>query len=137
MAFDFSTLNWLAVLAGFVAGQVVSTIWFVVIFGDPWAKAYGAVDKKQHTKEVPPYTYGVGMLCTFALTVSIALLQGALSVTTIGGAIQLGVFLSVGFCIATLVPGQAFLRRWSVAVLAGGSQVAMILTISVVLALLG
>lgn len=136
MELDFAALNWLAILAGVVAGQAVSTIWFVVLFGDPWAAEYGAKDKKQHTKEVPPYTYAVGVACTFALTVSIALLQRALSVSTIGAALGLAVFVSVGFCIATGVPGQAFLRRWKVAQLAFGSQTAMILVISVVLVVL-
>lgn len=137
MGLDFSALNWLAVLAAFIAGQAVSTIWFVVIFGEPWARAYGAKDKKQHTKEVPPYTYAVGMLCTLALTIAIAMLQGAFAVTTTGAAIKLGAFISVGFCIAMIVPGQAFLRRWNVAALAGGSQVAMIFAISIVLVLVG
>lgn len=136
MAIDVASLGWVGILVGVLAGQLVSTIWFVVLFGEPWAREYGAADKAQHTKEVPPYTYGVGLVCTLALTVSIALLQQALSITTVGGAIQLGLLLSVGLCIATLLPGQAFLRRYRVALIAGGSQVAMILTISVVVLLL-
>lgn len=137
MNIDVSALNWIAILAGIVAGQVVSTIWFVVLFGEPWAREYGAKDKKQHTKEVPPYTYGVGVLCTSALVISIALAQAAFGVAGIGDALTLAAFISVGFCIATGVPGQAFLRRWGVAVLAFGSQTAMIFVISVVLVVLG
>lgn len=136
MELDFSALNWVAILVAVIAGQVVSTVWFVVLFGDPWARAYGAKDKKQHTSEVPGYTYAVGLLCTAALVLTIALLQAALSVSDVGAALKLGVVLALGLCIATLVPGQAFLRRWSVAALAGGSQVAMILVISVILVVL-
>ncbi len=135
MELDFGALNWLGILLGVITGQVVSTIWFVVLFGEPWAREYGAVSKQQHTKEVPPYTYGVGLLCVVILVISLALLQQALGVSTIGGALKLGVFVSVGFCIATGVPGQAFLRRWRVALIAYGSQTAMILAISTVLAL--
>lgn len=137
MELDLTALNWLAILIAVIAGQVVSTIWFVILFGEPWARAYGAKDKKQHTKEVPGYTYAVGVLCTAALVIAIAVLQNALAVKTLGSALQLGLFLSVGFCIATGVPGQAFLRRWNVAVIAYGSQVAMILVISTVLVLFG
>ena len=133
MELDVSALNWVAVLVAVIAGQVVSTVWFVVLVGDPWARAYGAKDKKQHTSEVPGYTYGVGVLCTATLVITIALLQAALKVTDVGAALKLGVLLALGLCLATIIPGQAFLRRWSVASLAGGSQVAMILVISVVL----
>ncbi|MEM9458157.1 MAG: DUF1761 domain-containing protein [Myxococcota bacterium] len=137
MELDFTALSWVAIAVGIIAGQVVSTIWFVVLFGEPWAREYGAKSKKQHTQEVPPYTYGVGLVCTAALVVSIALLQHALRIQTVGAAIQLAIFLSVGLCVATGVPGQAFLRRWRVALIACGSQVAMILVISTVLVLLG
>lgn len=137
MEIEFAALNWWGVLVGVIAGQVVSTIWFVVLFGEPWAREYGASSKQEHTKEVPPYTYGVGLLCTVLLVLSLALLQKALAITTVAGALHLGIFVSVGFCIATGVPGQAFLRRWRVALIAYGSQTAMILVISTVLALFG
>ena len=50
MELSFSEINWLAVGASFVAAQVLSTVWFTVLFGDPWAKEYGAADRKQHKK---------------------------------------------------------------------------------------
>ncbi len=133
MELDFAALDWLGILLGVVVGQAVSTVWFVVLFGEPWAREYGAASKQQHTKEVPPYTYAVGMVCTLLLVLALALLQQALSVNTLGGALGLAAFVSVGFCIATGVPGQAFLRRWRVATIAYGSQVAMIVAISAVL----
>lgn len=137
MDIDIAALPWIAIVAAVIVGQVVSTIWFVALFGDPWAREYGAKDKKEHTKDVPGYVYAVGLACTFALVLAIALLQQALAVTSLGAALELAVLLSVGLCVATLVPGQAFLRRWRVALLASGSQVAMILAISAVLVLLG
>ena len=133
MELSFSEINWLAVLVSVIAGQVISTVWFTVLFGDPWAREYGAADRKQHTKEVPGYTYGVQALCTVALVISLALLQRWLGVDSIGDALMLGGFVSVGLCIATGLPGQAFLKRWRVAGLALGSQVAMILAISLIL----
>lgn len=128
-------LNWAAVAASVIAAQIISTIWFVVLFGEPWAKEYGVSGKQQHTKEIPPYTYGVQLLCTIALVLSLALLHQAFGVSSILGALQVGVFVSIGFCIATGLPGQAFLKRWRVAAIALGSQVAMIIGISLVLGL--
>lgn len=126
-------LNWTAVVVSVIVAQIISTIWFTALFGEPWAKEYGASSKQQHTKEIPAYTYGVQLLCTLALVLSLALLQQALGVDSVVGALQLGVLVAIGFCIATGLPGQAFLKRWRVATIALGSQVAMIVGISLIL----
>jgi len=135
MELTVSGINWWAVAASIVVGQVISTVWFVVLFGEPWAREYGAEDKRQHTKEVPGYTYGVQVACTIALTVSLAVLHRGLGVESIGDALLVGALVAVGFCVATGLPGQAFLKRWRVAAIAYGCQVAMILGISTVLGL--
>ena len=132
---NFSEFNWLAIVASIVAGQIISTVWFVVLFGDPWAKEYGVSDKKEHASQIPPYTYAVGLLCTTLLVFSIAALQQWLGVDSLGGALTLGCFVAVGLAAATSLPGYAFLKRWSAFGLAIGSQVAMILGISIILAL--
>lgn len=135
MPLDFTSFNWLAILASVVAGQAISTLWFTVLFGEPWAVEYGAAGRQQHTKEVPGYTYVVGLLCTTTLVLSLAALQQALSIDAVGSALGLGLFVAVGFSMATGLPGLAFLKRWRTAVLIFGSQTVMILAISVILAL--
>lgn len=135
MELPLSDINWLAVLASVVAGQVISTVWFVVLFGEPWAHEYGAADKKQHTQEIPGYTYGVQVLCTVALVLSLAVLHRWLAVDSVGQALGLAALVSVGLCVATGLPGQAFLKRWRAAAIALGSQVAMIFGISLILGL--
>lgn len=135
MDINFSELNWLAIGASIIAGQVISTIWFVILLGEPWAKEYGASSKKEHTKEIPMYTYAVALLCTTFLVISIAILQQLLSVSSLSEAVTSGLYIAIGFSLATSLPGYAFLKRWSAFWLAMGSQVAMILGISVILAL--
>ena len=135
MAFDLSSFNWLAILASVVAGQVISTTWFAALFGEPWAAEYGAESRQEHTKDVPLYTYGVGLVCTIFLVLSLAALQQALAIESVSGALGLGLFVAVGFCIATGLPGHAFLKRWRAAFLIYGSQTVMILAISLILAL--
>lgn len=135
MELNFATINWLAVGASIIVGQIFLTVWFTVLFGTPWAKAYGAVDKQQHTKEIPGYTYGIGLLCTALLTLGIALLQSTLSIDTLGASISFGLFIAICFCIATMLPGYAFLKRWDAFFLAVGSQVSVILIISIILAI--
>ena len=133
MALDFSGINWLAVLASIVAGQVISTLWFTVIFGEPWAKEYGAPSRREHTKEVPGYTYGVQALCTVVTVLGLALLQRWLSVESVGAALGSGLFVAIAFVAVNILPGQAFLKRWRVAALTAGCQSTMILAISLIL----
>lgn len=130
----FDSINWLAILACVVVGQVFLTIWFVAIFGEPWAKAYGAADKKQHTKEIPGYTYGIGALCVFLLSVGLAALQSGLQVAGAVDGLVTGGTIALCFCISTAVPGYAFLKRWNAGVLAIGSQSVLILILSTILA---
>lgn len=135
MEISLSDFNWGAVVVSVIAGQIISTLWFTALFGEPWAREYGAADRKQHTKEVPGYTYGVQALCTVILVLTLAALQQWLAVDSASEALTLGVLVAIGFAVATGLPGQAFLRRWRVAAIACGSQVAMILGISLILGL--
>lgn len=135
MDLNFGAINWLAVGASVVIGQIFLTVWFTALFGKPWAKEYGVNDAKQHTKEIPSYTYGIGLICTFLLTLGIALLQSTLSIETLGEGISLGLFIAIFFCIATMLPGYAFLKRWNAFFLAVGSQTVVILIISTILAI--
>ena len=44
-----------------------------------------------------------------------------------------GLLVAVGFCLATMLPGQVFLDRWTVFLIAGGSQTVMIVVITAIL----
>jgi hypothetical protein len=134
MTLDLAGLNWLAILACIVAGQIVLTVWFAVIFADPWAKAYGVADKAQHTAEVPKYTYGIGLVCMALLTLGLAIFQKNLGITGVSDGLSSGLFVAVMFCVATVLPGYAFLRRWSAFILAISAQIVVILVLSVILA---
>lgn len=134
MQIDISGLNWVAILVSVIIGQVFLTVWFAVIFADSWAKAYGDADKAQHTREIPGYTYAVGLACMILLTIGLALLQQGLGVTTLGAGLGSGFMVALCFCTATALPGYAFLRKWNAAMLAIGSQVVLILILSTILA---
>ena len=124
-----------AILACVGVGQVFLTLWFVVLFGEPWARVYGAADRKQHTREIPGYTYAIGAACVLLLAVGLATLQVGFGVQTVAGAVGLGLFVAVVFAVATALPGYAFLKRWRAFALAVGSQASLIVVLSLVLAL--
>lgn len=134
MAFEFGDLNWLAILVSVVVGQVVLTVWFAVLFADPWARAYGAADKAEHTKAIPPYTYGIGLVCMLLLTLGLALFQKNIGVESFGAGLSSGIFVALFFALATALPGYAFLKKLDAAAIAIGSQSVVIVIVSCILA---
>lgn len=132
-----AAIHWPAIGACVVAGQIILTLWFVVLFGGPWAKAYGGegMTKAQHTKEVPGYTYALGAACVFLLSVGVSVLQSALGVSDVAGAMQLALFLAVAIFVAMAMPAYAFLRRWSAWLIGAGSQIVLICVVSTILVL--
>ncbi|MCR9137957.1 MAG: DUF1761 domain-containing protein [Alphaproteobacteria bacterium] len=135
MDLDFGNLNWLAILLSVVIGQVVLTVWFAVLFAEPWARAYGAADKAEHTKDIPAYTYGIGVACMVLLTVGLALFQQSVGVQSFGGGLATGIFVALFFALATALPGYAFLKKLDAAAIAIGSQCVVILIVSCILAI--
>ena len=134
MLAHIGNLNWLAVLLAVIVGQVFLTVWFAVIFADPWAKAYGAKDKAEHTAAIPPWTYGIGLICMILLVIGIGVIQRAAGISGFGGGLEAGIVLGICFALATALPGYAFLARYGAAKIAIGSQVCLIILLSVILA---
>ena len=137
MDVSFSEINWIAVAAAVVAGQVLLTLWFTLLFGEPWARAYGAKNRADHTKEVPGSVYGIGLICMVALTLATSLLHQAAGVKGVGDGLIFGVIAAVGYGIAMVLPGYGFLRKSDAGIIAAGSQAAAILVVSLVLSAIG
>ncbi len=134
MELSLSGLNWIAILACVVLGQVFLTLWFTAHLGEHWAKAYGAANRAQHTKEVPVCTYAIQLGCMVLPAMGLAMLQRVLGIAGFGADLQIGLLVALSFALATALPGYAFLRRWDAGKLAISSQFALILILSVILA---
>jgi len=134
MNFDLVSLNWLAIGVCLVVGQVFLSVWFIVIFGTPWAKEYGVQDKKQHTKEIPGYTYGIQAFCTLMLILGLAIMQSIIGVESLPEGLLFGLFVAFFYVIATSFPGYIFLKRTNAFLMAIGSQAILILILSSILA---
>ena len=135
MHFDLGSINWLAVGASVVAGQLISTLWFIALFGEAWAHEYGARSRQEHTAAIPGYTYAVQIICTATQALALAVLVGWLGASSIGEALALAAFVAIGFCVTNGLPGQAFLKRWRVAAIAYGCQSTMIVAMTLILSL--
>ncbi len=135
MELNLSSINWYAVGACLVFGQIFLSLWFIVLFGTSWAKEYGVADSRQHTKEIPGYTYGIQALCTLLLIIGMAVMQGALSIDTFSEGLWFGFLVVLFFSWASALPGYIFLKRWKAFFLSMGSQAVIILVISSILAI--
>ena len=133
----FSDLNWIAIIVAIVVGQVLLTLWFTVLIGVPWAKAYGAENRAEHTKDVPGSAYGVGLACMIALVLVTALLHQAAQVSGLSGGLIFGLIAAAGYGVATVLPGYGFLLKSGAGRIAAGSQAAAILVVSLVLSAFG
>ena len=134
MNFDLVSLNWLAVGTCLVLGQVFLSVWFIVIFGTPWAREYGVQTKKEHTQAIPGYTYAVQAFCTLCLILGIAIMQSMLGIESFKDGALFGLFVVVLYSLATALPGYIFLKRMNAFLMAMGSQAILILILSVILA---
>ena len=135
MNLELSSLNWLAIGTCLLFAQAFLSIWFIVLFGTPWAKEYGVQDRKQHTKEIPGYTYGIQALCTLLLIIGMAIMQTVIGIETFKGGILFGLYVAIFYSLATALPGYAFLRRMNAFLMAMGSQTILILVVSTILAI--
>jgi len=116
MVLAFSEINWIAVVVAVIVGQIILTLWFTVLFGNPWAAAYGAESKAAHAKDVPRVAYGVGLVCMVVLVIGTALIHNAIGINS-----------------ATVLPAYGFLLKPDAGYIASGSQAAAILAVSTVL----
>ncbi|WP_299987233.1 DUF1761 family protein [uncultured Ruegeria sp.] len=137
MEISLSSVNWIAVIVAVVAGQALLTLWFTLLFGESWAKTYGAEDPADHTKAVPGSTYGIGLACMVVLVIGTALLHQAAGINSIGGGLVFGVIAALAYGLATVLPGYGFLLKLDAGRIAAGSQAAVILVVSVVLSAFG
>ena len=135
MELNLTSFNWYAIAACIVFGQAFLSFWFIVLFGAPWAKEYGAADQKQHTQEIPGYTYAIQAFCTILLTLGIASIQTALGTQSFEEGLLLGLFIAVFYSLATALPGYIFLKRMTAFWMAMGSQTVLVVVISVILAI--
>ena len=137
MEIAFSDLNWIAIIVAVVVGQVLLTLWFTVLFGQPWANAYGAEDRAAHTRDVPGSAYGVGLACMVALVFATAFLHQAAQVTDLSGGLIFGLIAAIGYGVATVLPGYGFLLKSAAGRIAAGSQASAIVVVWLVLSVFG
>lgn len=92
-----SHVNWLAVLTASVANFLLGGLWFVALVGKYYPIALGIADRPPQ-KPGPLFFIGPFVCSAFTIATS-AILVHALDITGLGGALQLGLLIGVGYLV--------------------------------------
>ena len=133
---DFSSINWLAVIACVVVSMIVGSLWFnPKTFFPMWWKAIGKSNKDQPSMTAgnPAVTWGLTILAALIEAIFMALMVKAMGSMTPGGATLgsgafAGFVLWLGFVATTSLTNKIFagqLKAWVLE--AGNHLVTMVL----------
>jgi hypothetical protein len=90
-----SAINWLGVLAAFVAYSVLGALWFTLFFKKQYAKSLG---KEQEKLENSAPIFFIGpMVCSLLITITSALLMHALGIDSYAKGIEFALIVGVGY----------------------------------------
>ena len=129
-------MNYLAVVAATVAAIVASSLWYIV-FGKARVELLGkepgaTVD----TRKPQPAKIAVELFRTLIVTYVLARFVVLLGITSWLGAVQLGIWLWVGFPFMILSGSVLWDKRpWKLAAIHGGDWLMKLLLIAVILAI--
>ncbi|OZF45830.1 DUF1761 domain-containing protein [Rhodococcus sp. 14-2470-1a] len=97
--FDVLTdINWLAVLAAFVASAVIAGVYFPVLIAKPYIVALGRENAGEPESSL---VRNLGpVVCIFVTTITSAVLITALDITAVGDAVVFGLLVGIGYLTA-------------------------------------
>ncbi|OZD12546.1 MULTISPECIES: DUF1761 domain-containing protein [Nocardiaceae] len=97
--FDVLTdINWLAVLAAFVASAVIAGVYFPVLIAKPYIVALGRENAGEPESSLVRNLGPVA--CILVTTITSAVLITALDITAVGDAVVFGLLVGIGYLTA-------------------------------------
>ena len=112
---DFSSINWLAVIAAVLASMVIGSIWFgPKAFYPAWLKALAQIDKTDpNDRNMGPVVriFGLTILASFVQAVFMSLMVNAMGSTTLASGAVTGFLLWLGFVAPSSLTNKLFADR--------------------------
>jgi len=126
---DFSSINWLAVVACVVASMIVGSVWFhPKTFFPTWWKAIGKSDNDDASKSSigMGLTWGLIIFCSFVQAVFMSLMVNAMGSMTGGATLASGAtagfLLWLGFVAPSSLTNKLFADRLKAWLLEAGNH---------------
>lgn len=110
MSLDFTTLDWLAVVAALVAHMILGAAWFGV-FAKPWAERAHPGKTKEELAAGPKWVYGVAAGGGLLMAVVLAGTLAAVGATTLADALGTALLLWLGFVLVNYATTYAFAHK--------------------------
>ncbi len=131
---DFSSINWLAVVASVVASMVIGFIYYhpKVLFNTWWV-AIGRSLKEQPSPNPMIWVYTI--LASAVEAVFVSLLLTTMGSTGVAAGLQAGFFIWLGFVAPTHLVNNLFAGRpWKVFIIETGNHLLYLLAAGAILA---
>ncbi|SDT79236.1 DUF1761 domain-containing protein [Actinoplanes derwentensis] len=127
-------LNWIGILAGFVAFTVLGGVWFAVLFPRAYNRSLGrAADAKPQASAL---FYAGPATTSLIITITSAILMSALDIDTYSDALLFGLIVGLGYLTANTVNiaiNPNFPRPLFYAAISGGYNILGSLLVSTIL----
>jgi hypothetical protein len=133
----FTGLNYLAIVIATILGFGVGALWYM-LFAKPWMAALGKTEAEIRANNAPtPYITAV--VGNFILAIILAAVLKSLGAPlTVAGAVAIGFLLWLGFIVTTMAVNNAFGgRKTTLTAIDAGHWLAVVIVMSIVIALLG
>ena len=117
MTFDFTAVNWVAVIVAAIAGVVVGFVWYLPqVFGRRWAAAIGR--DLPAPGDVSPMLYLAGIIQALVVAYVLTLFIGALGGASLVDGLVVGFlawlgFVAAGYLNTVLYEGRS-LEYWTI-----------------------
>jgi len=135
---DFSSINWLAVLACVVASMIIGSIWFAPkTFFPIWWKAIGKSDNESPSNTNQGMVWGLIVFSAFVQAVFMALMVNAMGSmsggATLGSGAMAGFILWLGFVAPSSLTNKLFADRLKAWVLEAGNHLVTFVVMGAIL----
>lgn len=96
-----TAINWLSVLAAFVAYFLLGPLWYLVLFPKPYRAALG---KENEPAPPPALIFIIGpAVCCLLITITCAVLLYALHIDSYGNALAFALLVGFGYLVTNTV----------------------------------
>ena len=131
---DFSSINWLAVVACVVASMVIGFIWYnPKVFFNTWWKGIGKSEKDQPSPN--PMIWVYTFIASAVEAIFVSLLLTTMGSNTLAAGLQAGFMIWLGFVAPTNLVNHLFAgRSWTVFLIEAGNHLAYLLAAGAILA---
>ena len=97
---DFD-INWLAVIVGTVAHQVVGALWYGVLFREMWLRATGKTREEIEQGAGAGASFAFGAVCSLLSSIAVAMILTLYDDPTVGDGVVVGAVTGIGFVAAS------------------------------------